>query len=190
MEQSDIVKIILVGDSGIGKTSLMQVCCGEMFSNTFISTIGVDFRIKNVNINKTPIKLHIWDTAGQERFRSISKSYFRGAHVILLIFDLGNRRTFYNLEEWMNDIRSNIIFEPKIILVGNKYENIIDVTENEIQIFANKYHLEYFGVSAKNNVNIEELFNKAVLDGYNIYISNEISYEVKPCKKINRNSCC
>jgi small GTP-binding protein len=190
MEEDSIIRLILVGDSGVGKSSIMFSYCEENFSDNFISTIGVDFRVKNAEIDNRTIKLYIWDTAGQERFRCISKSYFRNANVILLTFDLTNIYSFYNLEKWMDDIEVYSEYNPTVLLVGNKCENYRAIPKSKIEDFVNKYSLEYFEVSAKNNINIEELFQRAIIHGYN-RIKNSTSTNTEP-KSVhsNQKKCC
>ncbi len=99
------IKLLMIGDSGVGKTCLLLRYANDSFSPTFITTIGIDFKIKNIDIDGTKIKLQIWDTAGQERFRTITTSYFRGAQGILLVYDVTDRDTFTALDKWVAHFR-------------------------------------------------------------------------------------
>lgn len=100
------LKIILIGDSGVGKTSLLQRFCDNEFSNNFLTTIGIDFKIKTITLNGQPVKLQIWDTAGQERFRTITQAYYRGADGIVMVFDIDDRASFDNMLQWKRSIDS------------------------------------------------------------------------------------
>ena len=120
MEEFDcIVKIILVGDSGVGKFFIFERYCGEYYSDATSSTIGVDYNIKILDFNNNKIKLQIWDTAGQEKYRTITTTYYRGAHVIMLVFDLTNEYSFTSLKHWITEIKK-YIEHNNFILVGNK----------------------------------------------------------------------
>jgi len=99
-----IFKILLIGDSGVGKSCLLLRFADDKYSESFISTIGVDFKIRTVNINGKVIKLQIWDTAGQERFRTITSSYYRGAHGIIVVYDVTDRGTFTSVKQWLQEI--------------------------------------------------------------------------------------
>ena len=114
------IKLLMIGDSGVGKTCLLLRYANDSFSPTFITTIGIDFKIKNVDIDGTRIKLQIWDTAGQERFRTITTSYFRGAQGILLVYDVTDRRSFESIRNWISQIQQHADVHVNKILVGNK----------------------------------------------------------------------
>jgi len=98
------IKLLMIGDSAVGKTSLLLRYANDTFSSTFITTIGIDFKIKTVHLSGKKVKLQIWDTAGQEQFRTITRSYFRGAQGIVLVYDITDRRTFNSVRSWMAQI--------------------------------------------------------------------------------------
>ena len=98
------IKLLMIGDSAVGKTSLLLRYANDTFSSTFITTIGIDFKIKTVHLGGKKVKLQIWDTAGQEQFRTITRSYFRGAQGIVLVYDITDRRTFNSVRSWMAQI--------------------------------------------------------------------------------------
>ena len=106
------VKLLMIGDSGVGKTCLLLRYANDSFSPTFITTIGIDFKIKTVPIDNHVVKLQIWDTAGQERFRTITTSYFRGAQGILLVYDVTDRGSFENVSNWMSAWRVRVRAPP------------------------------------------------------------------------------
>lgn len=172
------VKIIIIGESGVGKTSLMNVYFGDPFDKNYTNTIGVDFRIKTLIIENKKIRIQFWDTAGHEKFRSIVPSYFRGANIILLVFDLTNRNSFEKLEKWMADIHKHLPEKKyNLILVGNKCDKISDfqIKKSEIEDFTSKYNIDYVEVSAKASRNIENAFNSAIYDTIKSEIIEECS---------------
>ena len=125
-----------------------------------MNSIGVDFKLKNIQIDNKNIKLQIWDTAGQERFRTITTSYYKGAHAILIVFDLTDRESFEHVRNWMADIDKFAKEGVYRILVGNKcdLENLRKVRKEEGNEIANKYGIKYIETSAKETTNIDDLF--------------------------------
>ncbi|CAB9527816.1 Ras-related protein Rab [Seminavis robusta] len=154
------IKLLMIGDSGVGKTCLLLRYANDSFSPTFITTIGIDFKIKNVDIDGTRIKLQIWDTAGQERFRTITTSYFRGAQGILLVYDVTDRRSFESIRNWISQIQQHADVHVNKILVGNKCdmtdEKVVSTEEGEK--LANEFGIQFWECSAKNNINVDESF--------------------------------
>ena len=122
-EPNLIFKILMIGDGASGKSSILYRYCDNTFYSNYISTIGVDFKIKNLEINNNNIKLQIWDTAGQERFKAITTAYYRGVDGILLIYDVSNRQSFDNIKNWIKSIDLNASPDVFIILVGNKSDS-------------------------------------------------------------------
>ena len=108
------LKILLIGDSGAGKSSILQRFSDDCFAATFITTIGVDFRIKTIDIRGERIKLQIWDTAGQERFHTITTSYYRGAMGIMLVYDITNAKSFDNIAKWLRTIQVILNYKIKV----------------------------------------------------------------------------
>ena len=115
-----LFKLLLIGDSNAGKTCLLFRMAGNTFNTTFISTIGIDFKIQTLEVDGKKIKLHIWDTAGQERFRTITTAYYRGAMGIFLVYDITSHKSFKNCETWLKNIHDNASEDVKIMLIGNK----------------------------------------------------------------------
>lgn len=156
-----LVKVIMIGNSGVGKSSLMLQFTDNKFSDQFISTIGVDFKITSLEIHNKIVKIQIWDTAGQERFRTITQSYYRGANVIFLVFDLTNSRSFDCLAKWNDEINSHSNKDIIKILVGNKKDMIDEkkISWNEARLFADKNNfMGYFETSAMDLEGLERLF--------------------------------
>jgi Ras-related protein Rab-1A len=172
-EYDHLFKIVIVGDSGSGKSCLLLRFTDNNYSDVYISTIGVDFKFRTIKLNGKTIKLQIWDTAGQERFRNITSSFYRGAHGIVLVYDVTNQQSFDNLPTWLDDIArhhgygssSAGLKQPCIILVGNKTDSPKKVISYEAaQRFADKHHLLYIDTSAKSSANVETAFINLVAD--------------------------
>lgn len=102
-----LFKLLIIGDSGVGKSSLLLRFSDNTFTGSYITTIGVDFKIKTVNIDDEKVKLQIWDTAGQERFRTITSTYYRGTHGVVIVYDVTNGETFANVKRWLHEIDQN-----------------------------------------------------------------------------------
>jgi small GTP-binding protein len=153
-------KFIIIGSSGVGKTALLKRVTDNSFSGESQSTIGVEFDSTIVEVDNQSIKLQIWDTAGQERFRSIAKAYFRNAVGVLLVFDLGDRKTFDEVNMWLNDVRSLCDPSAVVILIGNKSDLASGrvITMIEAEQYAQHQHLTYLETSALNGANVREAF--------------------------------
>ena len=156
------VKIILLGEYSSGKTSLIVRKNDNIFSNSYMSTIGVDFfSFKTIKDDK-PILVHVWDTAGEEKFRFIIKSYFNGAQGALLVFDLTNRNTFEKLDYWLEQLDScTTDFKGKIVVVGAKSDlkSRREVSYEEAEEYFKINQFTYLECSSKENINIDETFD-------------------------------
>lgn len=163
-----LFKLLIIGDSGVGKSSLLLRFADNTFSGSYITTIGVDFKIKTVTLNGQKVKLQIWDTAGQERFRTITSTYYRGTHGVIVVYDVTNGESFANVKRWLHEIEQNCDLVNKV-LVGNKNdtpERKVVLTE-DAQRFASTMNIQLFETSAKDNINVEEMFmaiTRLVLD--------------------------
>ena len=153
------LKFIFVGDSCVGKTSLLTKYTDNVFRDIFQTTIGVEHKIKIITIKGYKIRAKIYDTVGQEKFRSIIKNYYRNNNGIFLVFDLTNKQSFENLDLWLNEINS-IVENKKIIILGNKIDlnNIIQVSDEDILNFKEKSGFQIIKTSAKDGKNIEHAF--------------------------------
>ena len=174
---SDIfLKILILGDSFVGKTSLLLKFTDGEFPENHIATIGVEFKEKIVNVMNRDIKLQIWDTSGQERFRSITHNFSRNADGIMLVFDLSNRTTYSHIKDWLNEIQS-IDKNIKIILIGNKIdlENERKVDKKVVEDFAQSKNLQYYETSAKTGVNVNEIYKKLA----ELLLANKTDEEIK-----------
>eukprot|EP01113_Clastostelium_recurvatum_P042628 TRINITY_DN691_c0_g1_i1.p1 TRINITY_DN691_c0_g1~~TRINITY_DN691_c0_g1_i1.p1 ORF type:complete len:231 (+),score=40.09 TRINITY_DN691_c0_g1_i1:52-693(+) len=160
MSYSFLFKYIVIGDTGVGKSCLLLQFTDKRFNPVHDLTIGVEFGARMVTIANTPIKLQIWDTAGQESFRSITRSYYRGAAGALLVYDITRRETFANLSMWLEDARAHASNTMTIVLVGNKsdMEHRRQVPKEEGQKFATDNNLLFVETSAKTAANVEDAF--------------------------------
>jgi len=155
-----LVKLLLIGDSGVGKSCLLLRFSDDTFTTNFITTIGIDFKIRTIELDGKRIKLQIWDTAGQERFRTITTAYYRGAMGILLTYDVTDEGSFQNIRNWMKNIEEYAAENVNKILIGNKCDlvekKVVDTQKGQ-QLAAN-YGINFLETSAKNNINVEEAF--------------------------------
>jgi small GTP-binding protein len=159
-------KIVVVGASTVGKSSIVQRLVQGTFSEDGTTTCGADFYTHTCHVNSEPIKLQIWDTAGQERFRSISKSYFRNAVGAVLVYDIANLTSFDQLGDWLNDLQTLSTPNAYILLVGNKsdLEKSRQVGAELVKDFTERHHLESVETSAQSGKNIKEAFARMALE--------------------------
>jgi len=155
-----LFKLVLIGDSGVGKSCLLLRFADDSFTDSYISTIGVDFRFRTVTIDGKTVKLQIWDTAGQERFRTITSAYYRGAHGIIMVYDVTNQDSFDHVEEWLNEVNRHASESTMKLLVGNKADLTEEkkVTTQCAKRFADDLSIPFLETSAKNATNVEAAF--------------------------------
>lgn len=157
---SYIVRLLMVGDSSCGKTSLVLRFDQNVFSTKFVTTIGVDYRDKMVKIEGAPMRLQLWDTAGQERFRSLTSNFFGRADGFVLAYDISNRPSFDHVIGWMRDIKTRAPPDCDIVLCGNKsdLDNDRVVSTDEGKALADEYGVQFFETSALTGNNVETMF--------------------------------
>eukprot|EP01083_Nonionella_stella_P001537 4424_1 len=155
-----LIKLLMIGDSGVGKSCLLLRFSDDQFTTSFITTIGIDFKIKTIELDGKRIKLQIWDTAGQERFRTITTAYYRGAMGILLVYDVTDEQSFMNIRNWIRNIEQHAADTVNKVLIGNKSDMVEDkvIDSNRAQELADEYHISFFETSAKSNENVTESF--------------------------------
>ena len=161
------VKSIIVGDSGVGKSSLLYRYTDQDWNPHYIATIGVDFKVLTFERNNKVVKLQLWDTAGQERFRTITHSYYRGAHAVMLVFSVTDRESFDNVKRWVGDVRKYGSETVPMVLVGNKSdvpESQRVVPDEEAEALAESLGCKYVKASAKENMNVDVSFGELVDD--------------------------
>jgi small GTP-binding protein len=204
MSTNYIIKILTLGETQVGKTSIVLRYSEDKFNYNKIATIGIDFKIKIIKKGNEKIKVSIYDTAGQERFQNIVKHYYKGANGVLLIYDITKRDTFKKLEFWIEDLKENAdnIDNLFIYLIGNKndMEEKREVSFQEATDFAKDKQLPYIEVSAKTGNNIKKLFDEVIKGAMTKMLTNEnsensinetirLSFLDKE-EKISKNSAC
>ncbi|GAA5939606.1 Rab family GTPase YPT1 [Sporobolomyces koalae] len=155
-----LFKLLLIGDSGVGKSCLLLRFADDTYTESYISTIGVDFKIRTIELEGKTVKLQIWDTAGQERFRTITSSYYRGAHGIIVVYDVTDADTFSNVKQWLQEIDRYACEGVNKLLVGNKSDLTSKkvVEYNVAKEFADQIGVSILETSAKNATNVEQAF--------------------------------
>jgi Ras-related protein Rab-8A len=155
-----LYKLLLIGDSGVGKTSLLFRFAEDAFNATFISTIGIDFKIRTIDIDGKKIKLQVWDTAGQERFRTITTAYYRGAMGIILVYDVTCQTSFDNIRNWIKNTDEHASNDVEKMILGNKcdIEGKRVITFEKGERLAQEYGVKFYETSARESVNVETAF--------------------------------
>jgi len=155
-----LFKLVLIGDSGVGKSCLLLRFADDAFTESYITTIGVDFRFRTIEIDKKVVKLQIWDTAGQERFRTITSAYYRGADGIVMVYDCTDRESFAHIDDWLLEVNRYANESTSKILVANKSDLSAEQTvpRSEAESKAKELGIGLIESSAKNKTNVEEAF--------------------------------
>lgn len=157
-------KILIIGNSSVGKTSFLFRYADDSFTSAFVSTVGIDFKVKTVIRREKRMKLQIWDTAGQERYRTITTAYYRGAMGFILMYDITNEESFNSVQDWVTQIKTYSWDNAQVILVGNKSDMEAErvVTYDRGKQLADQLGLEFFETSAKENINVKNVFERLV----------------------------
>ena len=197
------LKLLIIGDSNVGKTSMLLNYTDNYFPESHLATIGVEYKVKQITINNYNITLQIWDTAGQERFRSITKSFFRNTNGILFVYDITSRKSFQSVKEWIKDSEMHDTGFEKV-LCGNKIdlEQQRQVNFDELKEFGMKKKIDVIETSAKDRINIDESFKKLVdlilshknqdeiAKQFGVKDNNDINLTKSKTKKKKFNACC
>ena len=201
---SPIYKVILVGDSGVGKTCLLSMYVKGEIEET-IPTIGAEFRPKDIELNDgTKVKVQLWDTAGQEKFKSLAMTYYRKGNGILLLFDVTKKSSFFSCKSYLEDVRYHSDKKSVIDLVGNKIDlaDKREVTKEEAENFAKKENIKYIETSAVKNMNVTDVFTSLINNIYQVKKADDRNelflYNTTPIElqrnhhfnKNNENPCC
>ena len=167
-EKDNVLKIIILGSSEVGKTSILHRYFNNEFQQNLLSTIGIDFRTKFFKFNDEKIKMNFIDTAGQEKFKAISVNYLKGTNGVILVFDITKKKSFDLIETWIDEIKQNNKFNIGKILLGNKTDLEIDreVPKEEAIKLAENLGCQYFEGSAKTGENINEALNTVASETY------------------------
>merc|ERR1719440_2049590 len=171
-----LFKVVLIGDSGVGKSNLLSRFTRNEFCLESKSTIGVEFATRSLPIDGKTIKAQIWDTAGQERYRAITSAYYRGAVGALLVYDITKTVTFENVERWLKELRDHADANIVIMLVGNKSDlrHLRAVSTEEAMQFAEKHNLAFIETSALDSTNVELAFQNELTEIYRIVSSKSL----------------
>ena len=156
-----VIKILLLGDSEVGKSCFLMRYSENVFIENYITTIGLDYKLKTVKLDtgKT-IKVQLWDTAGQDKYRTIAKNYYKGSHGILLLYDITKQSSFDNIREWVRDIKEEVSEKAIIFLIGNKIdiEDQRKISKEKGEELAEEFKIPFFEASAKSGENVDEVF--------------------------------
>ena len=168
-------KIIIIGDSGVGKSSLLKRAVQNRFDEGYQATIGFEFLLMHYKINDLKLKLQIWDTCGQEMYRSLVQGFYRNTSLAIIVYDVTNPKSFENLEIWLKDLRQHTENEIPVFIVGNKNDLERKVPTDDAKIFSTSNRTKYFAeCSARNGYNVKDIFNEAakcLYESYKIYQS-------------------
>lgn len=208
-KQYDVLfRLLLIGDSGVGKTCLLCRFTDNEFHSSHISTIGVDFKMKTIEVDGIKVRIQIWDTAGQERYQTITKQYYRRAQGIFLVYDISSERSYQHIMKWVSDVDEYAPEGVQKILIGNKAdeEQKRQVGREQGQQLAKEYGMDFYETSACTNLNIKESFTRLTelvlqahrkeLDGLRTRASNELALaeleeeESKPEGPVNSSKSC
>ena len=173
MSDDCVYKVLLLGDSTVGKTCFLLRYCDKTFQEAHLSTIGLDYRLKTMTLeNGKNIKLQIWDTAGQDRFRAITKNYYKGANGIILIYDVTNMQSYENVKNWIAQIKEEANQNVLIYLAGNKIdvsEDLRVVKTEDGKKIADEFKLPFYETSAKSGTNVNKIFEELVVNIDEVY---------------------
>jgi len=154
-----LIRIITLGDSGVGKTCIMQRFCRDTFTESTLTTVGAEYYGKTLKVNGQNLTLQVWDTSGQERYRAIAPSFIKKAEGVVMAYDVTDRQSFEHVESWMKTLENHGEKNVSVVLVGNK----VDMPERTVEFsegkrLADSHGIPFFETSAKNNINVEEAF--------------------------------
>merc|ERR1712086_253866 len=175
-EYDYLFKVVLIGDSGVGKSNLLSRFTRNEFNLESKSTIGVEFATRSIKVENKTIKAQIWDTAGQERYRAITSAYYRGAVGALLVYDIAKHLTYENVERWLKELRDHADANIVIMLVGNKSDlrHLRAVPTEEARDFAEKNSLSFIETSALDSTNVKNAFQNILTEIYRIVSQKQL----------------
>ncbi|KAK7929965.1 hypothetical protein WMY93_006360 [Mugilogobius chulae] len=173
-------KLLIIGNSSVGKTSFLFRYADDSFTSAFVSTVGIDFKVKTIYRKDKKIKLQIWDTAGQERYRTITTAYYRGAMGFLLMYDITSQESFCAVQDWATQIKTYSWDKAQVVLVGNKLdlEDDRQVPSDNAQRLATELGFLFFEASAKDNIHVKQVFDSLVdviCEGMNDSVNGDAS---------------
>jgi small GTP-binding protein len=184
-----LVKLLMLGDSAVGKSSLVMRFCEARFESNFVLTIGIDFKWKQVERNGKKLKIQVWDTAGQERFRTITPAYYRAAMGVVIAYDITDQASFEHVEFWLTQLEQHGDANVQRVLVGNKsdLDSLRKVARQDGEELASRFNMAFFETSAKSGETVEEAFlhiaDQVVEKKYASAASERNSVDLKEKKK-------
>jgi small GTP-binding protein len=187
-------KYIIVGDPGVGKSSLLLKFAEDKFDDNYLTTLGIDFRAKHILINDHNCKLQLWDTAGHEKFRVLTKAYYRGTDCVFCCFDVTNAESFDGLQRWINEIHSSLDEKRKClkIIVGTKIElqNYRTISYEKADSYANMHGYKYYETSARTGNGINRLFLESAEQLVSMCCGKPLSLEINDIRPKRKQNCC
>lgn len=184
-----ICKAVIVGDVAVGKTCVVNRFCHDVFNRDYKATIGVDFEVEKFSVLAVPFTLQMWDTAGQERFKCIAASYYRGANIVIVAFDLTEEESLQHVTKWMEEATENAD-EPVKFLVGTKRDLLSDAEYAEVEaramVLAKDLQAEFWPTSSKSGENVQEFFRRVVALVFDLHLQKELEACAVPAKKIGK----
>ena len=188
-----VYKILLLGDSEVGKSCFLMRYADNVFVDNYITTIGLDYKLKYVQLDSGQvIKVQLWDTAGQDRYRTIAKNYYKGSHGILLLYDVTKTSSFENIREWIKDIREEVYEKAIIFLIGNKIDkkDQIKIKTEDAEKLAEEFNIPFFEASAKSEENVDEIFKALYKKISEVYVDIQQEGGTKLSKKNKKSKKC
>lgn len=189
------VKVVLLGDAGVGKSSIVLRYVTDSFKTDADGTVGASYMGKIVSFNDSMVKLNIWDTAGQERYHSLAKMYYRDANAALLVYDITKKNSFEGMKRWYNEVKQNSNADIVVAIAGNKEDLVGDeeVGQEEAAEYAESINAIYKKTSAKNSYGIDQIFKEIVLKAFpevNLTTKNRRSVVLENNEKKPKKNCC
>ena len=183
MEEKNKLKIIIIGDSQVGKTSLLFQYTENFYPENFISTVGIEYKLKEIKINEVNYTLQIWDTAGQERFKSLSRSFMNEADGVLFVYDITNKKTFQSIKDWIKIQEDTSEIGNKKIIVGNKsdLEDKREISKEKLKNLCEQLNVYGEETSAKTGENVSEIFEKLA----QLIVEDKTRNKTKTKKNVN-----
>ena len=178
-------KLIIIGDAGVGKSSILKRAVKNIFEESYQATIGFEFLLMHFQVNDLKIKFQIWDTCGQETYRSLVQGFYHNTSLALLVYDINKKPTFESLDIWLKDLKQHTEQDLPVFIVGNKNDLDRNVTEEEAKEFKKVNNIVYFAeCSAKRGYNVKEIFFEAAKYLYQIYKKFKVQDKVPMAKRL------
>jgi len=194
-----LFKLVVIGDTGVGKSCILLRFADDTFTENYISTIGVDFRFRTVKMAKKTVKLQIWDTAGQERFRTITSAYYRGADGIIMVYDVTSEDSFNHINDWFTEVNRYTTESTRKLLVGNKIDKANKMVPSEkARALADSMGIPFLETSAIDSTNVEQAFMQITKDLIEKRLAEDsppiksetLRVSTEDRKRISMSSCC